>query len=59
MDLYREFIANIGMFENFRNLATTEQLIKYQNILLKKASPLIEFKGGFCFFNMRYSIHFL
>lgn len=33
MDLYREFITTIGMFENVRNLATTEQQIKYQNIL--------------------------
>ncbi|MFK0526478.1 DNA-binding protein [Paenibacillus illinoisensis] len=33
MDLYREFITTIGMFENVRNLATTEQQIRYQNIL--------------------------
>lgn len=33
MDLYREFITTIGMFENLRTLATTEQLLEYQNIL--------------------------
>jgi hypothetical protein len=33
MDLYREFITTIGMFENIRTLATTEQLMEYQNIL--------------------------
>ncbi|MEC0182302.1 DNA-binding protein [Paenibacillus peoriae] len=33
MDLYREFITTIRMFENVRTFATTEQLMKYQNIL--------------------------
>lgn len=33
MNLYREFIATISMFETVRSFATTEQLTKYQNIL--------------------------
>ncbi|WP_431086068.1 DNA-binding protein [Paenibacillus sp. 8b26] len=33
MDLYREFITTISMFETVRPFATTEQLTKYQNIL--------------------------
>ncbi|MBE0340310.1 DNA-binding protein [Paenibacillus sp. 28ISP30-2] len=33
MDLYREFITTISIFETVRMFATTEQLTKYQNIL--------------------------
>ncbi|WP_226002422.1 DNA-binding protein [Paenibacillus sp. BJ-4] len=33
MDLYKEFITTIAMFETVRPFATTEQLTKYQNIL--------------------------